>query len=425
MGKAHETVWGEDMRPRVVVTGIGAVTPIGIGREAFFEGLRTSRNGIARLSVLEPDEYRTQMAGEVRDFAVEDFMSPREAHRLARFSQFSVVSAKLALEDAKLSIDEKIRDSTGVVMGCGIGGIEITEEQVKLLHSHGPRRISPFFIPMMIPNMASGQVAIFTGSRGPNLTVTTACAASIHAIGEACRIIQRGDADVMLAGGTEAGITPCAFGGFCALRAMSQRNDQPDRASRPFDRGRDGFVMGEGGLTLVLERLEHALARGARPYAEIVGYGASDDAYHIVEPDPEGRGAALAMRRALDDAGLSPNDVDYINAHGTSTPMNDRCETVAIKEVFGSHAYELMVSSTKSMTGHLLGAAGVLGVAACIFAIETGIVPATINYEEPDPDCDLDYVPNAARNARVDVAMSNAFGFGGHNGVIVTRRLQQ
>ncbi len=409
----------------MVVTGIGAVTPIGIGKEAFFEGLRTSRNGIGRVSAFEPDGYRTQIAGEVRDFVTEDFMSPREAHRLARFTRFSVASAKLALDDAGLSIDENKGDRTGVVMGCGIGGIEVTEGQVKLMDSYGPRRVSPFFIPMMIPNMASGQVAIFTGARGPNLTITTACAASMHAIGEGSRIIQRGDADIMLVGGTEAGITPAGFAGFCALRAMSQRNDEPNKASRPFDKGRDGFVMGEGALVLVLERMEHALGRKARPYAEIVGYGATDDAHHIVEPDPKGRGAALAMRRALDDAGLSPCDVDYINAHGTSTPMNDKCETLAIKEVFGLHAYELMVSSTKSMTGHLLGAAGVCGVAASIFALETGIVPATINYEEPDPDCDLDYVPNEARNANVDVTMSNAFGFGGHNGVIVTRRFQE
>ncbi len=418
-------VWGEVMRPRVVVTGIGAVTPIGIGKEAFFEGLRTSKNGISRISCFEPDDYRTQMAGEVSDFVVENFMSDREAHRLARFTQFSVVSAKLALEDANLSVDEGNSDNTGVMMGCGIGGIDVTEGQVKLLLSDGPRRVSPFFIPMMIPNMASGQVAIFTGAKGPNLTVTTACAASTHAIGEGLRVIQRGDADVMLAGGTEASITTAGFAGFCSLRAMSQRNDEPEKASRPFDKGRDGFVMGEGAIVLVLESMEHALARGARPYAEIVGYGASDDAYHIVEPDPEGKGAALAMYRALGDAGLAPTDVDYVNAHGTSTQMNDKCETLAIKKVFGAHAYELMVSSTKSMTGHLLGAAGACGVAACLFAVETGIVPATINYEEPDPDCDLDYVPNTTRNAKVDVAMSNAFGFGGHNGVIVVKRFQE
>ena len=409
----------------MVVTGIGAVTPIGIGKEAFFEGLRTSRNGIARVSAFEPDAYRTQMAGEVRDFAVEDFMSEREAHRLARFAQFSVACAKMALEDAGLDVSENIRDRTGVIMGCGIGGLDVTEAQVKLVHSHGPRRISPFFIPMMIPNMASGQIAIFTGARGPNLTVTTACAASMHAVGEAFRAIQRGDADVMLAGGTEASISPAGFGGFCAIRAMSQRNDQPHAASRPFDKGRDGFVMGEGAFVLILETPEHALARGARPYAEIAGYGASDDAHHIVEPDPEGKGAVLAMQRALDDAGLSPFDVDYVNAHGTSTPLNDRCETMAIKEVFGAHAYQLMVSSTKSMTGHLLGAAGACGVVVCTFAHEAGIVPASINYEEPDPDCDLDYVPNTARYANVDVAMSNAFGFGGHNGVIVTKRFQE
>lgn len=284
--------------------------------------------------------------------------------------------------------------------------------------------MSPFFIPMMIPNMASGQVAIFTGARGPNLTVTTACAAATHAIGEAFRTIQRGDADVMLAGGAEAAVTPVGFAGFCALRAMSRRNDEPEKACRPFDKGRDGFVMGEGSVVLVLENLDHARRRGAHPYAEVAGYGASDDAHHIVEPDPEGEGALLAMQRALLDAGLSPADVDYINAHGTSTPLNDRCETLAIKRLFGPNASKVAISSTKSMTGHLLGAAGGVGAAACVFAIATGIIPATINYEEPDPECDLDYVPNVARKGDVDVAMSNSFGFGGHNGVIVLKRYE-
>ncbi|NLS44151.1 MAG: beta-ketoacyl-ACP synthase II [Firmicutes bacterium] len=413
------------MRPRVVVTGIGAVTPIGIGKEAFFEGLRSSKNGIARVTAFDPDGYRSQMAGEVQDFIAEDFMSDREAYRLARFTQFAVASAKLALEDADLSIGGKLRDETGVVMGCGIGGIEVTEEQVRRLHSYGPRRVSPFFVPMMIPNMASGQVAIFVGARGPNLTVTTACAASMHAIGEGFSIIQRGDAKVMLVGGTEACITPAGFAGFCALRATSQRNDQPEAASRPFDKGRDGFVMAEGSLVFVLETMNHALERGARPYAEVIGYGASDDAHHIVEPETEGEGAALAMGKALADAKLNPVDVDYIHAHGTSTPMNDRCETQAIKKVFGAHAHKVMISSTKSMTGHLLGAAGACGIAACIFAINTGIVPATINYKEPDPDCDLDYVPNVPRDAEVEVAMGNAFGFGGHNGVIIVRRFRE
>ena len=413
------------MKTRVVVTGIGAVTTNGTGKEGFFEGLRTSRNGIARVSAFDPEGYRTQMAGEVRDFVAEDFMSPREAHRLARFVQFSVACAKMALEDASLEISQEIAARTGVIMGCGIGGLDVTETQMELMLSHGPRRVSPFFIPMMIPNMASGQIAILTGAKGPNLTVTTACASSIHAIGEAFRTIQRGDAEIILTGGTEASITPLGFAGFCALRAMSQRNDEPEAASRPFDKARDGFVMGVGAFVLVLETLEHALARGAFPYAEIVGYGSSDDAHHIVEPHPEWKGAVQAMRSALDDAGLSPCDVDYINAHGTSTPMNDKCETMAIKEVFSDHAYQLMVSSTKSMTGHLLGAAGACGVAACIFAHLTGIVPATINYEEPDPECDLDYVANEARCADVDVAMANAFGFGGHNGVIVTKKFRK
>ncbi|MCR4401902.1 MAG: beta-ketoacyl-ACP synthase II [Firmicutes bacterium] len=410
------------MTERVVVTGLGVVTPIGIGREAFFDGLRTSRNGIGRVTRFDPSPFRTQMAGEVRDFVATDYMTEREAHRLARFTQFAVAAARLALTDAGLTVDGSNRDRVGVVMGCGIGGLEVLEEQVGALQAEGPRRVSPFFIPMMIPNMASGQVAIFTGARGPNITVSTACAAATNALGEAFRVIQRGDADVVLAGGAEAAITPAGFAGFCALRAMSRRNDEPEKACRPFDRGRDGFVMGEGSVVLVLERLDHALRRGADPYAEMVGYGASDDAHHIVEPDPEGKGALLAMQRALVDAGLSPADVDYINAHGTSTPLNDRCETMAIKELFGPLAPKVAISSTKSMTGHLLGAAGGVGAAACLFAISTGLIPATINYEDPDPECDLDYVPNVARKGQVDVAMCNSFGFGGHNGVLVLKR---
>ncbi|MGE5587523.1 MAG: beta-ketoacyl-ACP synthase II [Clostridia bacterium] len=412
------------MGERVVVTGLGAVTPIGIGRDAFFDGLRTSRNGIARVTGFDPSPFRTQMAGEVRDFVATDYMTEREAYRLARFAQFAVAAARMALADAGLTVDSSNRDRVGVVMGCGIGGLEVLEEQVGTLRTEGPRRVSPFFIPMMIPNMASGQVAIFTGARGLNLTVTTACAAATHAIGEAFRAIQRGDADVVLAGGAEAAITPAGFAGFCALRAMSRRNDEPEKACRPFDKGRDGFVMGEGSVVLVLESLDHARRRGAHLYAEMAGYGASDDAHHIVEPDPEGKGALLAMQRALLDAGLSPADVDYVNAHGTSTPLNDKCETMAIKELFGPDAARVAISSTKSMTGHLLGAAGGVGAAACVFAISTGIIPATINYEEPDPECDLDYVPNVARKGQVDVAMSNSFGFGGHNGVIVLRRYE-
>ncbi len=412
------------MRARVVVTGLGAVTPIGVGKDAFFEGLRTSRNGIGRVTRFDPSPFRTQMAGEVREFVATDYMTEREAYRLARFAQFAVAAARMALADAGLTLDASNRDRVGVVMGCGIGGLEVFEEQVGVLRAEGPRRVSPFFIPMMIPNMASGQVAIFTGARGPNLTVTTACAAATHAIGEAFRTIQRGDADVMLAGGAEAAVTPAGFAGFCALRAMSRRNDEPEKACRPFDKGRDGFVMGEGSVVLVLENLDHAKRRGAHPYAEVAGYGASDDAHHIVEPDPEGEGALLAMQRALLDAGLSPADVDYINAHGTSTPLNDRCETLAIKKLFGSNASKVAISSTKSMTGHLLGAAGGVGAAACVFAISTGVIPATINYEEPDPECDLDYVPNVARKAQVDVAMSNSFGFGGHNGVIILKRYE-
>ena len=413
------------MARRVVVTGIGAVTPIGSGKEGFWEGLKAGKNGIDRVTSFDVSGFRTQVAGEVRDFNPEEFMSPREAYRMDRFAQFAVAAAKMALDDAGLDISSTNAERVGVMMGCGVGGMHTFEEQTAAFIKEGPRRVSPFFVPMMIANMASGQISIAVGAKGPNITMTTACAAASHAIGEGFRSILYGEADVMIVGGTEASITPVGFAGFCALRAMSRRNEDPKRAMRPFDKERDGFVMGEGSGVLVLEGLEHAKERGARIYAEMAGYGLSADAYHIVEPKPDGEGAAQAMIMALKDAGIAPSEVDYINAHGTSTPYNDKYETVAIKKVFKDHAYKLAVSSTKSMTGHLLGAAGGVEAIACVLAIAEGVIPPTINYEVPDPECDLDYVPNVARRQEVRVAMSNSFGFGGHNAVHVFKRFEE
>ena len=413
------------MARRVVVTGIGAVTPIGSGKEGFWEGLKAGKNGIDRVTSFDVSGFRTQVAGEVRDFNPEEFMSPREAYRMDRFAQFAVAAAKMALDDAGLDISSTNAERVGVMMGCGVGGMHTFEEQTAAFIKEGPRRVSPFFVPMMIANMASGQISIAVGAKGPNITMTTACAAASHAIGEGFRSILYGEADVMIVGGTEASITPVGFAGFCALRAMSRRNEDPKRAMRPFDKERDGFVMGEGSGVLVLEGLEHAKERGARIYAEMAGYGLSADAYHIVEPRPDGEGAAQAMIMALKDAGIAPSEVDYINAHGTSTPYNDKYETVAIKKVFKDHAYKLAVSSTKSMTGHLLGAAGGVEAIACVLAIAEGVIPPTINYEVPDPECDLDYVPNVARRQEVRVAMSNSFGFGGHNAVHVFKRFEE
>ena len=410
---------------RVVVTGIGAITPIGNGKDGFFDGLRSGKNGIDRVSSFDVSQFRTQMAGEVREFDPEQFMSPREAYRMDRFAQFGVAAARMALADAGLEINDANSTRVGVMMGCGIGGMRTFEDQVRVMLQEGPRRVSPFFVPMMIANMASGQISIATGAKGPNATLTTACAAATHAIGEALRTLRCGDADVMIAGGTEAAVTPMSFAGFCALRAMSRRNDDPKSAMRPFDKDRDGFVMGEGSGVIILETLEHALDRGAHIYAELAGYGLSADAYHIVEPAPGGDGAAYAMSMALRDAGLQPEDIDYINAHGTSTILNDKYETAAIRSVFGDHARSLLVSSTKSMTGHLLGAAGGVEAIACIFAITEGIVPPTINYTTPDPECDLDYVPNTPRRREVRAALSNSFGFGGHNAVIVFKRFEE
>ncbi|MDI6814352.1 MAG: beta-ketoacyl-ACP synthase II, partial [Desulfitobacteriaceae bacterium] len=344
--------------------------------------------------------------------------------RMDRFTQFAVAASILAVQDSGLCINDENADRVGVLIGSGIGGTSTWEDQHKTLIEKGPRRVSPFFVPMLISDMASGMTSIILGAKGPNLTIVTACATATHAIGEAAKIIQRGDADVMIAGGSEAAITPLAVAGFCAARAFSTRNDEPERASRPFDLNRDGFVMGEGAGVLILESLEHALARGAKILCEITGFGMSGDAFHITAPAPEGEGAARSMAAAIKDAGIKPDDVDYINAHGTSTLDNDKTETMAIKRVFGDYAYKVAISSTKSMVGHLLGAAGAVEAIACICAIRDGIVPPTINYETPDPECDLDYVPNEPRKMPVKIAMSNSFGFGGHNATLILKKYE-
>lgn len=402
---------------------MGVVTALGSEIETFWNNLLEGKSGVSRIEAFDVTDYPTQIAASVKDFNPEDFMDKKETRRMDRFVQFAVAASKNALEDAKLDVREQTNpDRVGVIVGSGIGGLGTWEDQHTVLMEKGVKRVSPFFIPMMIANMASGQVSITVGARGPNTAAVSACATGTHSIGDAYKIIQRGDADVMICGGAEATIRPIGMAGFCAMRAMSTRNDEPERASRPFDVDRDGFVMGEGAGVLVLESLEHALARGARIYAEVAGYGMSGDAHHMTEPDPTG--AALCMTRALADGELSPEQIDYINAHGTSTPVGDRSETKAIKSALGDHAYKTAVSSTKSMTGHLLGAAGGVEAVICSLVLQNGMIPPTINLDNQDPECDLDYVPNVARKADVQVAMSNSFGFGGHNATIVLKKYE-
>ena len=413
------------MSNRVVITGMGALTPLGIGVDKFWKGLLEGKSGIDRVTLFDPEAFPTQIAGEVKDFNPTDFLDRKEARRMDRFTQFGVAGAKLAIQDADLNLEQEDLDRIAVVIGSGIGGMHTFEEQTKVMVNKGPNRVSPFFVPMMIANMAAGQIAISFGLRGPNITTVSACASSANAVGEAFEILKRGAADVAVTGGTEASVTSLGFAGFCAMKAMSTRNDEPQKASSPFDSGRDGFVMGEGAGILVLETLEHAQARGARIYAEVIGYGSTADAYHITAPDPVGKGAAKAMAVAIKHAGLAPEEVDYVNAHGTSTPLGDQGETMAIKTVFGEHAKDLLVSSTKSMTGHLLGAAGGIETIVCALAIKDGIVPPTINYENPDPECDLNYVPNQAIKKPINVAMTNSFGFGGHNTTVVLKRFEK
>jgi len=404
---------------RVVVTGLGMISPLGIGNDANWQGLLEGRSGIGRITKFDPSAYACQIAGEVRGFEPEKWIEKKEIKKSDTFIHYAIAAAQMAVDDSGMDMAKEDGDRVGVIIGSGIGGLPLIEEMHQKLMERGPSRISPFFIPGLIVNLASGQISIRFGARGPNSAPATACASGAHAIGDACRIIQRDEADVMFGGGSEAVVTPLAVGGFAAMRAMSTRNDDPEHASRPWDADRDGFVMGEGSGIVMLEERERAIARGARIYCEVTGYGMSSDAYHITSPAEDGSGMMRVMQRALKDAGLQPTDIEYINAHGTSTPVGDRTETVAIKRTFGDHAYKLAISSTKSMTGHLLGAAGGLESAITAMAVKYGVIPPTINYEKPDPECDLDYVPNKARQQKLTHTMSNSFGFGGTNATLI------
>ncbi|MFA5411422.1 MAG: beta-ketoacyl-ACP synthase II [Candidatus Omnitrophota bacterium] len=410
---------------RVVVTGLGIISPVGNDVAAFWQAMKDGKSGVGKLTSFDAAQFDSQIAAEVKDFDPALYgLSTKDVKRIDKFGQYAVASAKEAIASSGLDLDKENRERIGVLIGSGIGSLYTIQVQHKIFLDKGPSRMSPFLIPMLIVNEASGQVAIIFGLKGPNSCVATACASGSHAIGDAFRILERGDADVMITGGTESCITATGVGGFCALKALSSRNNDPQKASRPFDAERDGFVIGEGCGLIVLETLEHAKKRNARIIAEITGYGMSCDAYHMTAPDPSGDGAARAIRIALKDAGLNPGDIDYINAHGTSTKLNDKIETIAIKNAFGAYAKKVMVSSTKSMTGHLLGAAGGVEFIVCCLAIKDGIVPPTINYEYPDPDCDLDYVPNTSRKAKVDVCMSNSLGFGGHNATLIVKKFE-
>ena len=413
------------MKNRVVITGLGPVTPVGIGKNNFWQSLIQGKCGIDRISYFGIEKYPTKIAAEVKDFDYTNYISIKEANRMDKSTQFSIVAAMLALEDSKLKITEKYSYSTGVIIGSGIGGIGTFEKQHKILLEKGPGRVSPFFVPMMISNISAGEIAIKIGAKGPNGVITTACASSTHALGMAFKLLQYGDAQIIISGGTEAAISPMALAGFCKMRALSTQNDYPKKSSKPFDRERDGFIMGEGAGILVLETLQHAKERNANIYAEIFGFGMTADAYHITAPAPEGEAAAKAIEIALKDAKIEPSQIDYINAHGTSTPLNDKLETIAIKKVFGRHAHNLKISSNKSMTGHLLGASGGVEAIATTLTIKNNIIPPTINYASPDPECDLDYVPNESEKKIVNYAISNSFGFGGHNGVIVLGKYEE
>ncbi len=409
------------MQKRVVVTGLGTVNPTGNSVPEYWQAILFGKSGIKKIDRFDVSSFSTQIAGLVEDVNFENVVDKKDLRRLSRFILLGVFAAEEAVKTSGLNIKNEA-DSIGVEVGSGIGGIEYLEEMALVLKEKGPHKISPFTVPMMIADMASGQIAIRHGAKGPNSCTVTACASSANAMGNAFRVIQRGDAVAMITGGAEAAVTPLGLGSFCAARALSARNDTPEKASRPFDKERDGFVMGEGAGILIFEELEHAKARGATIYGEIIGFGASGDAYHITAPAPNGTGAIQAIKMAMKDAGLKPEDVDYINAHGTSTPLNDLNETQAIKSAFNSHAYNLLISSTKSMTGHLLGAAGAVELICTALALKEGIVPPTINYDFPDPECDLNYVPNVAQKKNIKVALSNSFGFGGHNAVLAIRK---
>jgi 3-oxoacyl-[acyl-carrier-protein] synthase II len=404
------------------VTGVGLLTPLGIGTEVTWEAIRAGRSGIGPITQFDATAFSARIAGEVKDFDPANYIEKKEIKKMGRFIQFAIAAADCALKSSGLKVTAENAEQVGVYIGSGIGGFEVIEREHKTLLEHGPRRISPFFIPATIINLAAGYVSIRSGAKGPNSATATACTTSAHSIGDSFRIIQHGDADAMICGGTEACITPMGVGGFAAMRALSTRNEEPQRASRPWDRDRDGFVVGEGSGILVLEELEGARARGANIFAEVVGYGMSADAFHVTAPPDNGDGAFRVMRNALRDAGLEPNQVEYINAHGTSTDVGDRAETAAIKRAFGDHAYKLAVSSTKSMTGHLLGGAGGLEAGITVLAIRDQVAPPTINHENPDPLCDLDYVPGVARPMKIECALSNSFGFGGTNGCLIFKR---
>ncbi len=413
------------MARRVVVTGVGAVTPIGNTVPAFWKNLVAGVSGIGRITYFDPEAYDCQIAGQVKDFDPAACLSKKEVKHTEPFVHYAMAAATEAMADAGLAEQEgEEANRFGVLVGSGIGSLRIIEEQHEVLLARGPKKLRPFLIPMLIVNEASGHVSIRFNLKGPNLCVTTACATGNHAIGDAMRIIQYGDADVMLAGGTEGAVTPMAVGGFCALKSLSTRNGEPERASRPFDRERDGFVMGEGAGIVILEELGHAKRRGAKIYGEVAGFGMSGDAYHVTAPDPTGDGCVRSMIAALKDAGLKPDDIDYINAHGTSTVLNDKIETLALKKTFGDHVHKAVISSTKSMMGHLLGAAGGVEFIVCCMAMKDGVVPPTINLENKDPECDLDYVPNKARDVRVRAAISNALGFGGHNAAVIVKEFK-
>lgn len=413
------------MKRRVVITGLGAITPIGNDAKAFWEALLAGKSGIGTITRFDAAEYDAKIAGEVKGFDPTAFIDKKEARRMDRFTQFAIAAAKMALADSGMDLAKEDLSRIGSFVGSGIGGMETLHDQYKTLFEKGPNRISPFFIPMMIANMAAGQVSIAFGLQGPSSCMVTACATGTNCIGDAMRVIQRGDADVMVAGGTEAAISQAGMAGFCAMKALSTRNDAPEKASRPFEKDRDGFVMGEGSGIVILESLEHAQARGARIYAELAGYGTNADAYHVTAPAPEGVQAARCMELAIKDAGIAPTDIDYINAHGTSTPLNDKNETLGIKSLFGDHAKNLAVSSIKSMTGHLLGAAGGIECVATVLTVVNDMMPPTINHDTSDPELDLDYVPNQARAKVVRAALSNSFGFGGHNATLLVKKFEK
>ncbi len=409
------------MSQRVVISGVGVIAPNGLGKEAFWNALTSGKSGIGTITCFDASPYPARIAGEVTDFDPAEYLDHKEIRRLDRFCHFAVAASGMALGDAGLSDGTFVPERAGVIVSSGIGGIITMEKQHVVLIEQGPRRLSPFVVPMMIVNMASGHVSIRYGLKGPNMCIVTACATGTNSIGEAFRMVKHGMADVMLAGGAEAAISGLGVGGFCSAKTLSTRNDEPERASRPFDKERDGFVMGEGCGVVVLEKLDHALNRGANIYAEVAGYGATADAYHMTTPDLDGDGATRAMSLAIEESGLKPEEIDYINAHGTSTDYNDKIETLAIKNVFGEYAYKMAVSSTKSMTGHLLGAAGGVEAVVTALAIKTGVIPPTINYETPDPECDLNYTPNKAVKREINAAMSNSFGFGGQNAVLLLK----